>query len=71
MTEIILDETPRGNSEAEPDALVIHGPSWTRRMAWDDHSRSLLDMLIGYGWQIRHRLGAIEATTPWRPEVLQ
>jgi|JI10StandDraft_1071094.scaffolds.fasta_scaffold1023488_1 hypothetical protein len=61
------------NTLGEHDEFVIHGPTWTRRMRADPHSRSLAAELINrWGWHSKpNPLGWLDVSTPWRPEVLQ
>lgn len=67
-------QCPDDNTQADFDDcadLVIHGPTWTRRMDLDDHARTVVIPNLR-GWIIRRNpLGWLEAITPWRPEVLQ
>ena len=73
----IANQLPPGNEQEDFDgveALVVHGPSWTNWMPFDAHARSVvLPYLQEAGWHIRHSVGLarIDATTPWRPEVLK
>ncbi len=62
--EFLLDLCKR-NTPAE---IVIHGPTWTKRMKWDRKSRALHDMLINHGWHVEERLGAVHLRTPWLPQ---
>lgn len=74
MSSAIAKSCLFGNTQpdsAEPDHLVIHGPSWTNRMPLDDHARNVVLPALK-GWIIRrHPLGWLEVITPWRPEGLQ
>lgn len=72
MPSNILDEIPVCNTD-DLDEIVIHGPTWTRRMPADDHSRSIAAELIDrWGWHAKpNSLGWLDVVTPWRPEALQ
>jgi hypothetical protein len=61
------------NTLGDHAEIVIHGPTWTRRMPCDDHSRSIAAELIErWGWHAKpNSLGWLDVVTPWRPEVLQ
>ncbi len=54
MTSIILDMARPCNTDAEPDMMVVHGPTWAVTYNWDDESRDLKGILEREGnWRER------------------
>lgn len=73
MTQTLALDRGLDNTADDFDEIVIHGPSWTKRMRSDDHSKSVVQELVErWGWHAtRNSLGWLDVVTPWRPEVLQ
>ena len=56
--QILLDQTCECNTAIhndEPDALMVHGPSWVEAYPWDDAAKAHREELLKYGWRDRRK----------------
>ncbi len=65
MQPIILDMARPCNTSAEPDVMVVHGPTWAVTYTWDEDARDLKDVIEREGnWKERRRGSVLHMIPP-------
>lgn len=60
-----LDTGKADTFDADPDHLIIHGPTWNREFPFDELSRELLAFLERSGWTVMRSRAGVHAISPF------